>query len=700
MNGLENIKKQIEKLRLELNRHSYLYYVMDSPEISDDAYDIMFRQLKDLEDKHPQFDDLASPTKRVGGAVLPQFNKVRHVRQLLSLSNVFNQEELQEWFSRNQNALVKQGLLGNAQISMFDQSNSRAVMDLVCELKIDGLAVSLIYENGIFTRGATRGDGLVGEDITENLRTIRSIPLKLHGDYPSFIEVRGEVYMPKKAFLNFNQEQEAKGEMVFANPRNAAAGSLRQLNPAVTATRPLDNFIYTLGQIEGRLMPQSHWQCLNYLKSLGFKINPANKPVNSLEGVLSYYKKHADERNELDYGIDGIVLKVDNLAMQEALGEVAHNPRWAIAYKFPAEQSTALLKNINISVGRTGVLTPQAELEPVRIGGVTISAASLHNEDDILRKDIRQGDTVIVQRAGDVIPQIVGPVLAKRPVDTKPFSMKEALYDPVLGYAACPVCHSMVTRTLGEAFYFCPNKACAAQVIGNIEHFVARSAMDIRGLGEKIAALLFTKGFVSSVADLYYLHEREAELEKIEGLGALSVGKLLASIEESKKRPFARLLYALGIKTVGEETAAIITERFNTMEALQKAGSAQLMQIEQIGPSTASAIESFFAEEHNQTIIALLKEAGLNMYEEPTDTAGLLLYGLEFVVTGTLPNMSRDQAKALIKENGGIVKSDITQVTNYLLAGEKAGSKLAKAQNVGITIIDENTLHQMLKKEG
>ncbi|MCL2475417.1 MAG: NAD-dependent DNA ligase LigA, partial [Chloroflexi bacterium] len=496
-----------------------------------------------------------------------------------------------------------------------------------------------------------------------------------------------------------NEEQEFKGEMVFANPRNAAAGSLRQLNPAITATRPLDNFIYTLGQIKGRSMPPSHWQCLNYLKSLGFKINPANKLVNSIESVLSYYKQYGNERNSLDYGIDGIVLKVDDLAMQEALGEVAHDPRWAIAYKFPAEQSTALLKNINISVGRTGVLTPQAELEPVHIGGVTIRAASLHNEDDILRKDIRQGDTVIVQRAGDVIPQIVGPVLGKRPADAKPFSMSETLYDPILGYAACPVCRSMITRTLGDTFYFCLNKACPAQVVGNIEHFVSRSAMDIRGMGEKIAALLFAKSFVHSMADLYYLHEKKEELEKIEGLGALSVDKLLISIEESKKRPFFRLIYALGIKTVGEETAAIITERFNTVEALQTASSAQLMQIEQIGPVTASAIESFFAEKHNQAIIARLKEAGLTMYQEPADTADRPLYGWEFVITGTLSNMSRDQAKALIKENGGTVKSHITQTTNYLLSGEKAGSKLAKAQAAGITTINEDILQQMLEKK-
>ena len=696
MADLSKIQQEIADLREQLHHHSHLYYVLDSPEISDEEYDRLFRRLKDLEEEYPQFYDSSSPTERVGGGLLPFFNKVEHTKPMLSLGNVFSKKELNEWLNRAENLLIKKGLLPQKQMDMFVEY-SKEDLEMVCELKVDGLAVSLIYQDGMFLRGATRGDGQVGEDITVNLRTIKSIPLKLSGNPPAFLEVRGEVYMPKKAFVKFNDEQARNNEMIFANPRNAAAGSLRQLNSNITATRPLDIFIYNLAQIDGKRMPFSHYDCLLYLQTLGFKTNHASSLTHGENGVLAYYKKYLAKRDDLDYGVDGIVIKINSLDYQQALGEVAHDPRWAVAYKFPAEQRTTLLKDIKISVGRTGVLTPQAELEAVHIGGVTVRSATLHNEDDILRKDIRIGDTVIIQRAGDVIPQIVGSIISKRPPDTKPFSMLDAAYNTVLGRAACPVCGGRIDRPASEAMFFCENKSCAAQVIGTIEHFVSRQAMDIRGLGEKLSALLFGLGFIKDVADIYYLHERESELAQIEGLGALSVSKLLKSIEDSKKRPFSRLVFGLGIRHVGEETATSLTERFNTIEALQNASESQMQQIEDIGGRTSDAVRAFFSEEHNLVLIEKLKKAGVNLSQQAVDKSKLPLFGMEFVLTGTLLDITRGEAKAMIKERGGSVKSDITNDTNYLVAGQKAGSKLTRAQDNNVSVLDEPSFLKMLE---
>jgi len=696
MIDLALIQQEILDLRSQIEHHGHLYYVLDAPVISDSEYDTLFRRLLYLEETYPQYADSTSPTQRVGGALLPFFVKVTHPKPMLSLGNVFNENELQDWLTRNQNLLLKKGKAEATQLSLFS-SNAPDSLELVCELKVDGLAVSLIYENGIFTRGATRGDGVVGEDITANLRTVKSIPLKLRGEFPPYLEVRGEIYMPIKAFTAFNASQATKGEMVFANPRNAAAGSLRQLNSAVTASRPLDSYIYTLGEVRGLKMPSTQFECLIYLSKLGFKTNPANRLVSSLTEVIDYYREFSEKRHQIDYGVDGVVIKVNSLALQDTLGEVAHDPRWAIAYKFPAQTATTLLKEIKISVGRSGVLTPQAELEAVTVGGVTIRSATLHNQDDIARKDIRIGDTVLIERAGDVIPRIIGPVLSSRPVNSQPFILSEAIYNRSLGRSACPVCQGTIGRSEGEAAYFCSNKSCPAQIIGTLELFVSRSAMDIRGWGEKISSLLFELGFIEDVADIYSLYQRRTELEKIPKLGKLSVAKLLDSIEQSKNRPLNRLIFGLGIRHVGEETAYSLTERFNTIDELLSATPAQLQEIKEVGGRIAQSVYGFFQEERNRHLIDKLRQAGVNLSNNRSALEPLPLLGQEFVFTGTLSTLSRDQAKVLIKDKGGSVKSDLTEQTNFLVAGFNPGSKLVRAQERHTPIIDEVTLLKMLE---
>jgi DNA ligase (NAD+) len=533
------VTERIEQLRAQLNHHNYRYYVLDDPEISDTEYDTLMRELKQMEAEYPSLLTPDSPTQRVGATPVEAFGVVEHPLPLLSLGNVFDREELEGWYTR----IVK--LLGE-QPSSF-----------VCEHKIDGLAVALTYVDGQLIIGATRGDGLRGENITQNLRTIRSIPLSVSKEAPPRFEVRGEVFLPRTGFAKLNRERAEEGLPLFANPRNAAAGSVRQLDPRITAKRPLDMYIYMLGYAEGRPTPPTHWEGMEYLKSLGFKVNPNNWLLNSVEEVEGYYQAWVNERESLSYEADGIVVKVDSLEWQERLGDVGREPRWAVAYKFPAIQGITRLKEIRISVGRTGTLNPYAVLEPVSVGGVTIKQAALHNEADIRRKDIRKGDMVVVQRAGEVIPQVVGPVVSKRTGEEKEFSLLETIFDKEKERPACPECQAEVVKLEGEAMYYCSNAACPAQVKERIEHFTSRGAMDIRGIGESLSSILFEQGLVKDIADLYDLKKKKGQLLKLAGMGEKSADNLLKAIEESKDRPLFRLIFALGIRHVGGETAEL-----------------------------------------------------------------------------------------------------------------------------------------------
>ena len=677
----EKAQKRIEELKAEINRHNYRYYVLDSPEISDAEYDVLMRELQQLETQYPQFLTLDSPTQRVGAEPLEAFGVVEHPYPLLSLGNAFDKDELLAWHSR----ISK--MLGNADF------------DFVGEHKIDGLAVALTYVNGRFDTGATRGDGLRGEDITQNLRTIRSIPLVVPGDAPTRFEVRGEVYLPVAGFHKINKEREAEGLPLFANPRNAAAGSVRQLDPRITARRPLDIYIYMLGYAEGGETPATHWETMEYLKSLGFKVNPNNRHLSSVEQVEEYYQTWVNKRESLQYQADGIVVKVNQLELQERLGDVGREPRWAVAYKFPAVQGTTLLKDIGISVGRTGTLNPYAILEPVSVGGVTIRQAALHNEDDVRRKDIRIGDTVIIQRAGEVIPEVVGPVASKRTGKEKEFKLLEAIYDKKKGRPACPVCGSEVIKPEGEVMYYCSNAACPAQAQQRIEHFASRDAMDIRGIGENLSATLFQKGLIKDIADIYYLKDRKGQLLELEKMGEKSVDNVLNAIEKSKDRPLARVILGLGIRHIGEETAELLAGEFHSIDALTEASREKLMSVETIGPKIADSITAFFRQEENRDILKRLREAGVKLAEKPVKAEKLPLSGMEFVLTGTLEAFPRKEAEEKIKALGGTTGSSVTRKTTHLVAGADPGSKLARAQELGIEILDEQKFLKLLEQK-
>jgi DNA ligase (NAD+) len=670
---INDIQSEIENLRAEINRHNYLYYVLDSPEISDAEYDALMQKLRRLEEEFPQFLTPESPTQRVGAAPLEAFGVVEHQIPLLSLGNVFSKEELEAWYKRT----LK--LLGDISLSF------------VCEHKMDGLSVSLTYIDGKFTVGATRGDGYKGENITQNLKTIKSIPLTLPKGAPSLIEVRGEVFIPRAGFNKLNKERAAEGLPLFANPRNAAAGSLRQLDSSVTATRPLDIYIYTLARLEAAQYPKTHWEALNYMKSLGFKINPNNRLVDSIEQVEAYRNEWKEKRESLPYDADGIVAKIDSIAIQQELGDVGREPRWAIAYKFPAMQANTLLKEIRINVGRTGTLNPYAVLEPVSVGGVTIRQATLHNEDDIRRKDIREGDTVIIQRAGDVIPQIVGPVLAKRPSLSVEFSL------PAKVNGVCPECGSRIYKPEGEVMYYCPDAACPAQAVLKIEHFASRGAMDIRGIGEKMSVLLYKEGLIGDFADLYTLKNKRDALLNIERMGEKSVDNMLEAIENSKQRPLANLIFALGIRHVGEEIAGILADEFGSIDNLIAASKNEIDDIPTIGVKISDSILAYFGNSKNREIIQKLKDAGVLMKQENRETGNRSLAGQEFVITGKLESMSRPEAESKIKQLGGAAKSDVTKKTNFLVAGADPGSKLERARSMGIKIINESEFLELLK---
>ncbi|MGP8080612.1 MAG: NAD-dependent DNA ligase LigA [Dehalococcoidales bacterium] len=678
MSDLNDIENKVDELRKQLNYHANRYFVLDSPEISDAEYDGLMRQLRNLEEQYPQFLTPDSPTQRIGGAPIAALGVIEHPIPLLSLGNAFVTEDLYAWHARTLKLLAVQQF------------------DMVCEHKMDGLAIALTYVNGLFVQGATRGDGFRGEDITRNLKTIHSIPLSVPKDAPSRFEVRGEVYMPKAGFQKLNKERENEGLPLFANPRNAAAGSVRQLDSRITAKRNLDIYIYMLGYAEGKQMPLTHWETLEYFKTLGFRINPANKRVKSIEEAEQYYQMWTEKRASLPYEADGVVVKADLMEYHTRLGDVGREPRWAIAYKFPAIQGTTQLKEIGISVGRTGTLNPYAVLEPVQIGGVTIERATLHNEDDIHRKDIREGDWIYIQRAGDVIPDVVGPILSKRTGSEKEFSLLEKIYSKEKERPACPICGGEVVKPEGEVMYYCSNAACPAQVQGRIELFVSRGAMDIRGIGEKFIELLLKEEMVKDAADLYGLKDKKDQIVQLEKKGEKSADNILKAIEKSKGASLPRLLYALGIRHVGEETANQLAEHYKDLDDLNHAEREKLMTVPSIGPKIADSIIAFFHEEQNKAILEKLRKAGIWPQQELAQE-GLPLSGKEFVITGTLRAFSREEAHSRIKALGGTAKDNITKNTTYLVVGEDPGdNKLIRARALGTEQINEEKLLAIL----
>ena len=665
--------ERAEELRRELNYHNHRYYQLDDPVISDGQYDALLRELKGIEREHPELQTADSPTQRIGGDPSPAFSEVQHARPMLSLGNAFEFEELSAWHRR------VTGLLDGASF------------DMVCELKIDGLAVSLVYENGVLVQGATRGNGVTGEDVTRNLRTIRTIPLELREGAPEYLEVRGEVYLPIAEFQRLNEERAERGEPLYANPRNTGAGSIRQLDPKVTAARKMRIWVYSLNSTEGLEFLYGHWEALEWLGKVGFHINPQNRLCHTLDEVQDYYQSWLERRHDLPYEADGIVVKVSPLALQEQLGIVGREPRWAIAYKFPAEQAITRLLHIGINVGRTGSLNPYAVLEPVVVSGATVQHASLHNEDDINRKDIRVGDTVIVERAGEVIPQVVGPVLAQRTGAEQVFRMPEH----------CPECDTPVVKNDDDAMHRCPNSSCPAQFLELLKHFVSKGAADIDGLGERWCGILIERGMVSDVADLYRL-EKERLLE-LDRMGDKLATRIMANIEASKTRPLPRMLFALGITHVGSEVADLLSQNFVGVDELSRATEEDLTDVEGIGPKIAESIIAWFQAAENQRVIGKLRASGVRLEQDALPTAAHAtseaapFAGLTFVVTGTLSTFSRSDAEGRIKGLGGKVTSSVTKKTSYVVVGESPGSKAARAEQLGIPVLDEDAFLSLLE---
>ena len=654
--------KRVTELRDLIEYHNRRYYQLDDPEISDFDYDKLMRELADLEERFPDIDRTASPTQRVGALPLEKFGTVTHLTPMLSLGNAFSEEEVSEFDER-----VRR-LLGD-----------KAELDFVAEPKIDGVAVNLIYEKGVFRVGATRGDGFTGEDVTQNLRTIRSLPLKMRprdpDPVPDRIEIRGEVYLEKEAFRKLNERRVEQGESAFANPRNAAAGSLRQLDPRITAKRPLRLFCYGVGSIEGRSFT-THWDTLQSLRDWGFPTNPDIRLARDVQACVGYYRHIESIRGKLPYEIDGIVLKVNSLSLQDRLGMVSRSPRWAVAVKFAPTQATTVIEDIVIGVGRTGVLTPVAVMKPVQVGGVTVSRATLHNEDEVAKKDVRIGDTVIVQRAGDVIPEVVKVVEARRTGKETPFRM------PV----TCPVCGSKVVRLEGEVAHRCIDLTCPAQIRENIIHFVSRGGMDIEGLGDKIVSQLLDAGLIRDPADLYDI--TKGQLLDLERFADKSADNLIQAISRSKQPPLDRLLFALGIRHVGEYVAKILARKFGSVEKIEAASQEELTAIEGIGPTLAESIYRFFHEPHNLTILRKLERAGVRPFAEKHATSTALA-GKTFVFTGSLKGFSREKAKEIVSALGAAATSSVSKKTDYVVAGEDPGSKYEKAKSLGVPILDE-----------
>lgn len=666
-------RKRVTELRELIRFYNYQYHALDEPSVPDAEYDRLMRELEALESAHPELITGDSPTQRVGTEPEKKFATVQHQLPMLSLDNAFDEAALQDFHRRVTDRL---------------QLEFSTALEYSAEPKLDGAAVSLLYENGRLVRAATRGDGTTGEDITHNARTIAAIPLALLGSgYPALLEVRGEVFMPRAGFEALNSQAREKGEKTFVNPRNAAAGSLRQLDPRRTAERPLDIYIYSIGRVEGGSLPDRHSESLEQLQEWGFKVCPERQLVSGIAGCMAFYRNIGDKRDTLKYDIDGVVYKVDRLDYQRMLGFVSRAPRWAIAHKFPAQEELTLVRDIEYQVGRTGAITPVARLEPVFVGGVTVSNATLHNMDELHRKDVRIGDTVIVRRAGDVIPEVVKTVVERRPKGTRKVKMP----------TKCPVCGSAVVRMKDEAVARCSGGLfCAAQRAESLKHFVSRRALDIDGVGSKLIEQLVKIGRIKTPADLYTLEE--TELAAMERMGEKSARKALASIDKSKATTLSRFLYGLGIREVGLATASALASHYGNLRAIIGASETDLQEVPDVGPIVASRIRVFFDESHNQDIVKRLIESGLSWQEfEPTDKpSDGTLSGKTFVLTGTLKSMTRDEARELIEANGGKVTGSISPKTSYLVQGENAGSKLAKAQNLRIVIIDETNFKNML----
>ena len=694
------VQQRVEELRQLLQQASYAYYILDAPTMEDAVYDRLYRELQDLEAEYPQLISPDSPTQRVGEKPATQFNSVRHNIALYSLENAFNIDELKTWEQRWQRQVSSAD-----EVEFPDEVKSPNKVGYVCELKIDGSALALTYENGILVRGVTRGDGVAGEDITQNVRTIRSIPLRLNveryhgtshdafldnGSLPERIEIRGEAFLPLDVFNQINQEREKAGESLFANPRNAAAGTLRQLDPKVVDRRRLDFFAYTLHipGMDDAEIANTQWERLQLLHQMGLKVNPNKKLCKSIAEVAQYYEYWDTERLNLPYMTDGVVVKLNSRELQDQLGFTQKFPRWAVALKYAAEEAPTRVENIVVNVGRTGALTPLAQMRPVQLAGTTVSRATLHNADRIAQLDIRIGDTVVIRKAGEIIPEVLRVLKELRPDDTIPFVMP----------SDCPVCGQPVVRHKEEAVTRCVNTSCPAILKGSIEHWVSRDALDIRGMGEKLVEQLVDKGLVASVADLYDL--TPDKLLNLERMGEKSAQKLIDAIAKSKNQPWARVLYGLGIRHVGSVIAETITKKFTSVEQLAQAKVTDIEGIYGIGIEIAESVHQWFHVSANQVLIQRLQAAGLQFVATPPSKEGInsnqKLAGKTFVVTGTLPTLKRNDAKALIQKNGGKVTDSISKKTDYLVVGEDAGSKLKKAQTLGVTQLSEEQLLELL----
>jgi DNA ligase (NAD+) len=668
MSAPQSVRKRAEALRREINHHNYLYYVLDQPVISDAQYDKLLRELQDIEARYPELIQPDSPTQRVGAAPAKEFAAVRHAVPMTSLDNAFSEGELREWDQR-----VRKGLGTGAEIAY------------TAEPKFDGTSVSLRYEDGVLTQAGTRGDGTTGEDVTANVRTIRTVPLHLQGKgWPKLVEVRGEVVIPKKDFERLNAEQMKQGGKVFANPRNAAAGSLRQLDSRITASRPLSFFPWGLGETSSPVA-QRYSEVVKHLRDWGFRITEFFRVVHGVEQCLRYHAEILEKRDKLPFEIDGVVYKVDDLTARERLGFTARAPRWAIAHKFPAHEENTVVEDIIASVGRTGVITPVAVLKPVQVSGVTVTHATLHNQDEVERKDVRIGDTVVVRRAGDVIPEIVAVIKARRPPGTKPWHMPKK----------CPVCGSEVIREPQAAAHRCMGGlVCPAQRMGAILHFASRHAMDIEGLGDKLVQQLVDKGLVRTVADLYKL--KKDQLANLERMAEKSAQNLLDQIEKSKDTTLARFLYALGIPQVGEATAQLLADHFGSLEAIMDAGRETLESIHGIGPAMAEDIHEFFHEKHNRDVIRALIKAGIRWPKPVRAKKDSPLAGKTFVLTGALASMTREEARHKLQELGAKVTDSVSKKTDFVIVGEEPGSKADKARALGVTMLDEKAFLKLI----
>jgi DNA ligase (NAD+) len=673
-------RSRAAELRTLIDDANHAYYVLDQPTVDDSVYDDWMRELEALEAADPALATPDSPTRRVGAPASGRFPAVTHPRPMLSLANARGPDELLAWYERARRVMEQEGM------------GAREVR-FVVEPKIDGLAISLVYEDGVFVRGATRGDGVVGEDVTANLRTIRAIPSRLRMPEgvapPPLVEVRGEVYLPLAAFAELNATRAAAGLPTFANPRNSAAGSLRQIDPRATAERPLSIWCYSLGAVEG-LSPSTQSAALDWLREAGFRVNPDIRVVGDIAAVQAECERWEARRGEVDFDIDGAVVKIDEIDVQERLGAVGRAPRWAIAYKFAPTTATTLLRDIMVSVGRTGALVPFAQLEPVVVGGATVRLATLHNQEDIARKGLMIGDRVIVQRAGDVIPQVVGPLVQERTGDERPFVMPDR----------CPACGTAVVQPPGEVQMRCPNRSCPAQIQQGLFHFASRGAMDIEGLGEKTIARFFEAGLVRSFADIYDLHAHRERLIAMEGFKDLSVDNLLAAVEASKSRPWPRLLYGLGIRHVGAVTAEAIAALAPSLDALLSADAEMLAQAEGVGPVVAESVREFLSSDANRELLERLRAAGLTVeHDAPPPPADGPLSGLTVVLTGGLEAYSRDEAKRAVTAAGGGVTGSVSRSTSLVVAGVDPGSKLARAESLGVPVIDEAAFLAILAGE-